>query len=68
MTKPQGSQGKLSTAFREGNLASLSHWIRLCVLAGLRSEVRCSPALAEAIATLLGRAGDSCVLNNFALQ
>ena len=68
MTKPQGIQGKPSTAFWEGNLASLSHWRPFCVLAGLPSEVRCSPALAKAISTLLGRAGDYCVLNNFVLQ
>lgn len=67
-TQLPGIQGKPSTAFWAGNLASLAHWWFFCMLAGLPAcEVRCTPALGKAISTLLGTASDYYVLNNFAL-
>ena len=68
MTQPQSIQGKPSTAFWAGNLASLAHWWFFCMSAELLTcEVRCAPALGRGISTLLGTAGDYCVLTNFVL-
>lgn len=64
MTQGQGIQWKPSTAFREGLLMTLLH---VGCITSTWPEVRCLPALAKAISTFLGDAGDDCVLNKFVL-